>query len=74
LCCLALMACEGPSLIVLQNPKTGQIVPCGPTPDAASEHPALDAQRCADTYQRQGYVRLPIEVQPAHPIGGPVEP
>jgi hypothetical protein len=62
LACLAAVACApaAPSLIVLQNPKTGDIVPCGPTPDVPSADPAADARRCAADYERRGYVPVPL--------------
>lgn len=63
--CLALFGCEAPSLVVLQDPATGQIIPCGPTPDAPSANPAADAQSCAATYEGRGYYRLPAETPPA---------
>jgi hypothetical protein len=53
---------EPPALIVLQHPQTGDIVPCGPPPGAPSANPAAEAQRCAATYEKLGYRRLPAEV------------
>ncbi|MBV9521779.1 MAG: hypothetical protein JO010_03235 [Alphaproteobacteria bacterium] len=60
LCLLASACAAGPSLIVLQDPASGRIVPCGPTPDAAGPNPSTDAARCAAAYEQQGYRRLPL--------------
>ena len=62
--CLALAACAPQSLIVLQNPTTGQIVPCGPPPGATSADPAADARRCAVDYERRGYREIPLDTNP----------
>jgi hypothetical protein len=63
LACLAVQGCAAPppNLIVLQDPVSGQIVPCGPTPDAPSVNPARDAALCAAAYERRGYRRLTLE-------------
>ena len=63
LACLAVQGCaaQPPSLIVLQDPVSGQIVPCGPTPDAPSVNPARDAALCAAAYERRGYRRLTLQ-------------
>lgn len=64
---IALAGCAAPeptgptSLIVLQSPRTGRIVPCGPPPGTHSANPASEAERCARSYERLGYHRLPIE-------------
>jgi hypothetical protein len=60
---LAAGAAPAPSLIVLQDPASGRIVPCGPPPNAPSADPAADAARCAAAFERQGYRPLPIEDQ-----------
>ena len=54
-----LAACSnGPSLIVLKNPQTGELVQCrGATASAIAA--ARDAERCARAYEGQGYQRLP---------------
>jgi len=57
---LGLAACTGPSLIVLQDPATGRIVPCGPPPDARSADSAADAARCAAAFESRGYRPLPL--------------
>lgn len=60
---LAACAASAPSLIVLQDPASGRIVPCGPPPDAPSADPAGDAARCAAAFEGRGYRPLPIEQQ-----------
>jgi hypothetical protein len=63
--CIALVGCAAspPSLIVLQDPESGRIVPCGPPPETASATPAADAARCAASFERQGYRPLPVHMQ-----------
>jgi hypothetical protein len=59
-----LTGCGGgppPALIVLQHPETGDIVPCGPPPGTPSANPWAEAQRCAATYEKLGYRRLPAQ-------------
>jgi len=61
---LALVSCTRASLIVLQNPRTGEIVPCGPPPDTPSADPIGDARRCAYVYEQRGYREVPLDVLP----------
>jgi hypothetical protein len=62
--CLALSGCSGPSLIVLQHPTSGEIIACGPPPDAPSADPSGEARTCAARYEQAGYRKLPLDSGP----------
>jgi hypothetical protein len=55
------LGCADPRVIVLQDPSSGHIVPCGPPPGTPSKDPGAEAQNCAKSYEALGYKRLPIE-------------
>lgn len=53
---LALGACS-PDMIVLRQPETGKLAECRATvPEAI--HVIPDTEPCAESFQKQGYVRL----------------
>lgn len=56
---LALGACVGPTVVVVKNPKTGEIVQCrGSNTGLSVVAESMAAKGCADGYQATGWERM----------------
>ena len=56
---LALAACVGPTVVVMKNPQTGELLQChGDNNGLSMPAESWAAKGCADGYQAAGWVRL----------------
>jgi hypothetical protein len=46
-----------PGVIVLKNPRTGELVQCRGV-EGSNRDSARDAERCARAYEKEGYARI----------------
>ena len=54
----ALAGCgSDPGVIVMKNPRTGELVQCRGV-EGSNRDAAKDAKRCADAYEKEGYIRV----------------
>jgi hypothetical protein len=63
--CVACAACSGPSIVVMRNPQTAEIVQCRPATEGASFFPIFQAvlnsgqtAGCANGYAAAGWQRM----------------
>ena len=55
---LAVAGCVGPSVVVMKNPATGQLVQCGSAAPAEEWMVGQTAKDCASGYQAAGWQRM----------------
>lgn len=56
---LALGGCVGPTVVVMKNPKTGEIIQChGDNNGLSMSAESWSAKGCADGYQAAGWQRM----------------